>query len=211
METGSFVSGYKTVSGISEAEVIEKKSRFISHLSHVECEEEAVDFIDRIRQENQQARHNVYAYLLRAGRTRYSDDGEPAQTSGLPTFETIEHAGLCDVVIVTTRYFGGILLGTGGLVRAYTQAAKEAITRARIVQIISCIDFEFTLPYDLNSQVQKAISESGATVLLCEYTDKVKIRVRVREDAASDFERLLTETMRGRIGLQKTPPHLAEL
>ena len=115
------MKSYKTIVGTAQAEYEEKKSRFIGQVAHVETEEEAVAFLDGIRSANPMARHNVYAYVLRAdNRVRYSDDGEPARTSGLPTLDVIEHAGLKDVICVTTRYFGGTLLGTGGLVRAYT-------------------------------------------------------------------------------------------
>lgn len=112
------MSSYTTIEGRAVAEIEEKKSRFIASLAHVETEEEALAFLEEIRAANRMARHNVYAYILRqggagaAGRVRYSDDGEPQKTAGLPTLEVLQHAGLTDVVCVVTRYFGGVLLGT---------------------------------------------------------------------------------------------------
>ncbi len=125
------MSSYRTIEGAAQAEVVEKRSRFIAHLAHVGDEEAALRFLQEVRTEHAQARHNVYAYVLRGGRVRYSDDGEPPQTSGMPTYEALAHAGFVDVICVTTRYFGGTLLGTGGLVRAYTQACQKAVAAAR--------------------------------------------------------------------------------
>ena len=139
---------YKTIDGTAQAEYEEKKSRFIGQVAHVETEEEAVAFLDGVRSANPMARHNVYAYVLREGnRTRYSDDGEPPRTSGLPTLSVIEHAGLKDVICVTTRYFGGTLLGTGGLVRAYTKAAQDAFAAARLVEFAECVDIMVSVSY----------------------------------------------------------------
>lgn len=131
---------YRTVSGQAIAEIEEKKSRFIGHIAFADTEEKALAFLESVRAEHRTANHNVYAYLLREGsRMRYSDDGEPQKTSGLPTLDAIRHAGLTDCIIVTTRYFGGTLLGTGGLVRAYTQAANAAIAAARVVTVSVCV------------------------------------------------------------------------
>lgn len=197
---------YRTLQGEAEAQIIEKKSRFIAHVSHVETEEEALEFLERIRGENQQARHNVYAYLLRTGRTRYSDDGEPAQTSGLPTFQVLEHAGLADVICVTTRYFGGILLGTGGLVRAYTQAAQAGLAVARIVQISRCVDASVVVPYPEYDAVLRRAQELGAQVQGSEYSDVVRLEVRVLAESADELAQALTEVSHGKAALTLTDP-----
>lgn len=119
------MEAYKTIQGTAQARIEEKKSEFIAHAAFADTEEKALAFLNGIRAKHRTANHNVYAYILRDGaRMRYSDDGEPAKTSGLPTLEAIRHAGLVDCIVVTTRYFGGTLLGTGGLVRAYTAAAN---------------------------------------------------------------------------------------
>ena len=127
---------YRTIDGRAIAEVEEKHSRFIALAAFADSEEKALAVLEEVRAANRTARHNVYAYVLREGaRVRYSDDGEPAKTAGLPVLEAIRHAGLTDCIVVVTRYFGGILLGTGGLVRAYTESAsatpahKRAYTR----------------------------------------------------------------------------------
>ena len=112
---------YRTIHGTATGEYEEKKSRFIAALSFADSEEAAVAFLEQVRAANRTARHNVYAYRLREGnRERYSDDGEPAKTAGTPALEVLQHSGLTDLIVVVTRYFGGVLLGTGGLVRAYT-------------------------------------------------------------------------------------------
>lgn len=202
---------YRTVQGEAEAEVVEKKSRFIAHMSHVETEEDALAFLGRIRSENQQARHNVYAYLLRNGRTRYSDDGEPAQTSGLPTFQVLDHAGISDAICVTTRYFGGVLLGTGGLVRAYTQAAQAALAVARIVSIESCVDVSVRVPYAGYDAVLRCAQGEGAKVLGTEFTDAVRLDLRVLAEDAEALMRALTETSHGQAVLTRTAPFEAAL
>ena len=109
---------YISVANTATAEIVEKKSRFISNICHVESENEATEFIDKIKKQHYSARHNVYAYILKNGTKKYTDDGEPAKTAGLPILEMLEKQGITDVVCVVTRYFGGTLLGTGGLVRA---------------------------------------------------------------------------------------------
>ena len=123
------MADYKTIRGTAIFEYEEKRSRFIATASFADTEEKALAVLNAVRTANRTARHNVYAYVLQNGRTRYSDDGEPAKTAGTPVLETIGHAGVADVIVVVTRYFGGILLGTGGLVRAYTAAASGAAKR----------------------------------------------------------------------------------
>ena len=126
---------YRTIRGTAIGEYEEKKSRFIAQLSFADSEEKAVAFLEQVRAANRTARHNVYAYRLREGsRERYSDDGEPAKTAGTPALEVLQHSGLTDLIVVITRYFGGVLLGTGGLVRAYTTATSRALEAAEVVQ-----------------------------------------------------------------------------
>ena len=146
------MAAYKTIAAPAEAEIVEKKSRFIGQIAPVSTEEEALAFIAEVKAAHRMARHNVYAYVLRGGRVRYTDDGEPAKTAGMPTLEAIQHAGLEDVAVVVTRYFGGILLGTGGLVRAYTDATKAAIEAADIVTVSVCVDIVLEVPYGLYEQ-----------------------------------------------------------
>lgn len=131
---------YKTLRGTSTFTYEEKRSRFIATAAFADTEEKALAVLNAVRAANRTARHNVYAYVLQNGRTRYSDDGEPAKTAGTPVLETIGHAGVSDVIVVVTRYFGGILLGTGGLVRAYTAAAGGALQNAELVSMRLVVD-----------------------------------------------------------------------
>ena len=127
---------YRTIAGRSTAEVEEKHSRFIAVAAFADSEEKALAVLEEVRAAHRTARHNVYAYVLREGsRTRYSDDGEPAKTAGLPVLDAIRHAGLTDCIVVVTRYFGGILLGAGGLVRAYSHTCALALDAARVCQM----------------------------------------------------------------------------
>lgn len=154
---------YKTISGTSTFTYEEKHSRFIATAAFADTEEKALAVLDRVRAANRTARHNVYAYVLReGGRIRYSDDGEPAKTAGTPVLETIQHAGLSDVIVVVTRYFGGILLGTGGLVRAYTSAAAGALQAARVVTMREVVRCQVRLPYSLYEPGQRLVQQAGA-------------------------------------------------
>ena len=114
----------------AESEFEEKRSRFISHVFLVESEAEARSRIEEMKKKYYDARHNCWCYLLRDGTERYSDDGEPAKTAGTPALEVLQHSGLTDLIVVITRYFGGVLLGAGGLTRAYTKGAKDALDAA---------------------------------------------------------------------------------
>ena len=185
---------YKTIEGSARAEYEEKKSRFIGQVAHVETEDEAVAFLDGVRAANPQARHNVYAYVLRVNnRTRYSDDGEPPRTSGLPTLEVIEHAGLKDVICVTTRYFGGTLLGTGGLVRAYTKAAQDAFAAARQVTFAECVDLTVSVDYPLYDQLAHWLAEQGIQVLGTDFAGDVAVEVRVPAPESEVTQAAITE------------------
>ena len=141
------MAAYKTIAARAEAEIVEKKSRFIGQIAPVATEEEALAFIAEVKAAHRMARHNVYAYVLRGGRVRYTDDGEPAKTAGMPTLEAIQHAGLEDVAVVVARYFGGILLGAGGLVRAYSRGAAEAVRAADVLHYVPGTALEFSVDY----------------------------------------------------------------
>ncbi len=153
---------YRTVRGTATGEYEEKKSRFIAQLSFADSEEAAVAFLEQVRAANRTARHNVYAYRLRAGnRERYSDDGEPAKTAGTPALEVLQHSGLTDLIVVMTRYFGGVLLGTGGLVRAYTTATARALENAEVVTVRSVVELQVTVDYALYERASLLIDAAG--------------------------------------------------
>lgn len=152
------MADYKTIRGTATFEYEEKRSRFIATASFADTEEKALAVLNAVRTANRTARHNVYAYVLQNGRTRYSDDGEPAKTAGTPVLETIGHAGVADVIVVVTRYFGGILLGTGGLVRAYTAAASGALQSAELVSMRLVVDCKVRVSYAQFEQAQRIIA-----------------------------------------------------
>ena len=155
------MADYKTIRGTSTFEYEEKRSRFIATAAFADTEEKALAVLNAVRAANRTARHNVYAYVLQNGRTRYSDDGEPAKTAGTPVLETIGHAGVADVIVVVTRYFGGILLGTGGLVRAYTAAASGALQQAELVSMRLVVDCSVRVSYAQFEQAQRMAAEVG--------------------------------------------------
>ena len=163
---------YRTIRGTAIGEYEEKKSRFIAQLSFADSEEAAVAFLEKVRVENRTARHNVYAYRLREGnRERYSDDGEPAKTAGTPALEVLQHSGLTDLIVVVTRYFGGVLLGTGGLVRAYTTATARALENAEVVTVRSVMELSVTVDYSLYERASLLIQGAGAKLAEPEFTE----------------------------------------
>ena len=173
---------YRTVRGTATGEYEEKKSRFIAQLSFADSEEAAVAFLEQVRAANRTARHNVYAYRLRAGnRERYSDDGEPAKTAGTPALEVLQHSGLTDLIVVVTRYFGGVLLGTGGLVRAYTTATARALENAEVVTVRSVVELQVTVDYVLYERASLLIDAAGAKQAPPEFTDRVTLRWQMPE------------------------------
>ena len=154
---------YRTVNGYGRAQFEEKRSVFIGSADFVTTEEEAVAFISRIREEFPDARHNVYAYLLREGaKTRYSDDKEPQGTAGMPVLEVLRKNECLDTVVVVTRYFGGILLGAGGLARAYTEAANVALEAAGRVLRRPCLSYEFRCSYNEFQRCSRLLEQNGA-------------------------------------------------
>ena len=189
---------YRTVEKFGEDFFIEKKSKFIGYACPVKNRQEADDFISKIKAKHWDATHNVYAYVLReGGRTRYSDDGEPAKTAGTPVLEAIGHAGLSDVIVVVTRYFGGVLLGTGGLVRAYTAAASGALQQAEIVSMRLVTDCAVTVPYPKFEQAQRMIAAAGAKLQEPEYADAVTLRWRMPAGTEEALCHDLSELTRG--------------
>ena len=206
------MESYTTISGHAVAEIEEKKSRFIANIAHVETEEEALAFLEQIRSEHRMARHNVYAYVLREGgagslgRVRFSDDGEPQKTAGLPTLEVIQHAGLTDVIVVVTRYFGGVLLGTGGLVRAYTQATQAGIEASEKVIISQCVDITIRLAYPQYDSMVRLASDNGAKTIDTQFTDNVTMVLRMLDGTQDDLLAKLTELMRGSEDVEVSEP-----
>ena len=155
---------YKTILEPAEDEFVEKKSRFIAYTSPVHTVEEANAFIAGIRQRHWDATHNVPAFVLRSGVQRSSDDGEPGGTAGMPVLDVLLKSGVQDVCVVVTRYFGGILLGAGGLVRAYSHACSLALEAAGVVTMAPCAAMELTVDYSYYERVNNLLADHGARV-----------------------------------------------
>lgn len=195
-------------------EFVDRKSRFIAQLVHVESVEEAAAHQAAVRAKHYDARHNVPAFVLTDGTERASDDGEPQRTSGMPTLEVLRGAGLKDVCCVTTRYFGGTLLGPGGLVRAYTAAAQAAVQAARgagdIVEMTSVVPVNVTVSYPQYEQVVRMITDIGGKVVSTDYTDEVVIHAAYREGEELALLPKLTELMAGRERVEIGSAHFDE-
>lgn len=191
------MESYRTVKGRASASLTEKKSEFIANVSFADTEEQALAFLNEIRAQHRTARHNVYAYLLKNGRCRYSDDGEPAKTAGTPVLEVINHSGLVDVAVVVTRYFGGILLGTGGLVRAYTAAAQAGLSAAEIVTVCPVVDMDITVEYALYERVQRLLEAAGAVMGETGFGSAVCLHATLKDGAQGPVLAALQELCRG--------------
>ena len=157
---------YKTLMGRGEAEFIINKSRFIGHGAPAQTEEEALSFLAETRREHKDAGHNCYAYIIGAnmGIMRYSDDGEPGGTAGLPIIETMKSREVTDCCVVVTRYFGGVLLGAGGLARAYARGASAALHAARVAEMHPTARYVIAVPYRLHSKVEHYLQSAPVLV-----------------------------------------------
>ena len=173
---------YTTLEGEGEAEFVEKKSVFIGHASPVKSEEEAQAFVKKYKNQYMDARHNVWAYLMKGEIiARYSDDGEPQGTAGVPVLDTIRKSGVTDAVVVVTRYFGGILLGAGGLVRAYSHTAKLALEAAHIITYEQYTELELTCSYSDYQRYSALLPSFGAIIDDTGFSDRVILRFAVKD------------------------------
>jgi len=184
------MTSYLTAAGPGEAEYEDKRSRFLGHVAPVTDEREARDFIEQVRRRWPDATHHVYAYLLRQGNVmRWSDDGEPGGTSGQPTLAVLQGAGLTDVICVTARYFGGTLLGSGGLVRAYSAAARLALADAGTARMTPWRRGAFQCSYSRYERLRRVLEDRGARVEETSFGAEVEIVFSAPEgqfDAAAD-------------------------
>ncbi len=193
------MKNYKTVKHAAEAEHTVERSRFIAHIRRVESREQAEQFIAGIKKEYWDARHNVYAYVLKSGESRCSDDGEPSGTSGMPTLDCILKQGFEDVCIVTTRYFGGILLGTGGLVRAYSKAANLALEAAGSTVICECSIYKLIVPYAYIDRLHRFFTELGCVIESTDYAENVTFVFYLQSERVAEFEKKLTDDFHAEI------------
>jgi len=195
---------YKTAARIAEAEFEIKRSRFIGRVAPAQTAEAAMAFVAIVRAAHYDASHNVWAYALREDNTgqplqRCSDDGEPQGTAGLPVLETLLKQGLTGCVVVVTRYFGGILLGAGGLTRAYGQAASAAVGAAGIVTMAPCRVLRIACGYDFYSGLQRLAGGFDGAILDTQFADSVTLTLRLRAEAADAFAAQLAEKSNGRV------------
>lgn len=189
---------YVTVLGEAVAEHTEKRSKFIATVRHCETEEEALEFLDEMRTRYWDARHNVFAYSIK-GQGRFSDDGEPHGTAGKPVFDVINGEGVTDLAVVVTRYFGGVLLGTGGLVRAYSKSAKDALENAKKAEMIPCMVFETVCEYTDHGKLLNLIEAQGGIIEQSNFTDKVVLRYSLRDGDTDPYMKKLSETFSARL------------
>lgn len=172
----------------SETEFVEKRSRFIGHVAHVTTEEQARAFVQAMKKRYHDARHNCWCYVIQEeGVVRYSDDGEPQGTAGQPMLNVFQKESVTDVVCVVTRYFGGILLGAGGLVRAYTRSAKDALDAAGVSVVRRWVELSVPCGYNLFARVQQEVESWQGVVTATEYGADVTLRVLLPEERAEEF------------------------
>lgn len=189
---------YRTVRGAASAEFVEKRSRFIGYISPASTQEEAAQFIDSIRSKHWDATHNVPAYILREGNIcRFSDDGEPQGTAGMPALNVLQKEGLTNCALVVTRYFGGILLGGGGLVRAYSHAAKLAVDAGGIVTRALCNLVRVRCDYNFYGRLASLIPEQGGIIENTAFEDAVTVDFRIPQELEPGFEKKLIDLSNG--------------
>lgn len=184
---------YTTIEDKVNGEIIEKKSKFIANIFPVENEEDALKYLDEIKKLHRDARHNVFVYRIANGNERASDDGEPSGTAGVPILDILRGMKLQNVLVVITRYFGGILLGTGGLVRAYTDSTKEALKVAKLKEKVLKIEYKIEIPYSYYDIISHFCRTNNYQMVNSDYSDTVNMFVVVEKERTHDFETRITE------------------
>ena len=196
--------GYKTIRKRAESSFTEKKSEFIGYISPAETEEEAIAFINEIRAMHRKATHNCYAYILRNNNTsRHSDDGEPGGTAGMPIYDVLSKNGITDVVCVVTRYFGGILLGTGGLVHAYSKGASTALANSDIVTMEVADSLKISCDYTMYGMIGSVLPEYEAIIRNTEYSDIVCVYADVKAELTVELISKLIDKCNGKVDIKK--------
>lgn len=194
------VKEYLTIFDEASGEIVEKKSRFIATVIHVESEEEAISHIERLKKLYWDARHNCYAFILGMGSEtmRFSDDGEPSGTAGKPILEVLKGRGLTNVLVVVTRYFGGVLLGTGGLVRAYTDSTQEGIKNSDIKKMTLMQRVSVHVDYNSVGKLKYVLASDSIEVVDEIYTDSVQIDIALPVDNISQITDKITDVTSGK-------------
>lgn len=193
---------YFTVSEFAKNSFIEKRSEFIGHISPVSTNDEAANFINTVKSEHRKAKHNVYAYILRHDNiSRYSDDGEPQGTAGMPVLEVLKKRCLTDVCIVVTRYFGGILLGGGGLVRAYSHAASIACDAAKIMNMCLCRRIRITADYAMYGKISYILPEYETMTVNSDFGTNITLEILVLSEKFDALKAKLIEITNGTVNI----------
>lgn len=195
----------KTVHKGGNAEIIEKKSRFIGEIFPVKSEEEAMEILEQVKKKYWDARHHCWAYVIGDDRIqeRLSDDGEPSGTAGKPILEVIRGQQVCNLLVVVTRYFGGTLLGTGGLVRAYTEAAKQALSASTIITRTTGYKLRIETDYTGLGKIQYLLGQRKIPIVGSEYAEQVAITIYVSEEAEKEIVHQITEATNGQTGMER--------
>lgn len=198
------MEAYRIPTAPGEAEFQEKRSTFLGHVRPVETEDEAKAFVAAMKKQYHDARHNCWCYLLRGGVERYSDDGEPQGTAGIPMLEVFRREGVTNVVCVVTRYFGGVLLGTGGLLRAYTKSAKDALDAAGVSAVRRWVSVALPCSYALLERMKAAVTAAGGVVSDLEYGADVVLRALLPEECAEPFRTQVRDLSAGAVEVTVT-------
>lgn len=190
---------YKTVEFEASDYFIEKKSKFIGYVKPVITQNQAIDFVNSIKSKHWDATHNVYAYILRENNIqRYSDDGEPSGTAGVPVLDVLLKESLCDVCVVATRYFGGTLLGAGGLVRAYSHTSKIAVEAGKIITMAQCCVMQIFVDYNFYDKVMTLLSDYNCNIIDTVYSDNVMIKYSIKENISDLLNEKIIDASNGR-------------
>ena len=198
------MSEYFIPAGAGEAEFVEKRSSFLGHVRYVETEDEAKAFVTEMKKKFYDARHNCWCYIIKDGAVRYSDDGEPQGTAGIPMLEVLKREGVSNVVCVVTRYFGGVLLGTGGLLRAYTKSAKDALDAAGVCVVRRWVKAEIACSYAILERLKIECTAIGGVVADIEYSADVYLKLLLPEDKADAFSQRTADVTAGASELKIT-------
>ena len=191
---------YRTIRAAASAEFVEKRSQFIGYISPVTTQQDAIAFIDSIKSKHWDATHNVPAYIIRNGNIcRFSDDGEPQGTAGMPVLDVLRKSGVTDVVTVATRYFGGILLGGGGLVRAYSHTASIALQAAQIITMRECLLLSLTCDYGRYGRVASLVPECGGVTDDTVFEEKVTVKFHLAPELLGAFRKKLADATNGQV------------
>jgi len=194
------MNSYKTVKTDGISEFIERKSRFISYVYPMKNEAEILEKLELLRKKHYDSTHVVYAYKITENNIqRFSDDGEPQGTAGVPVLDVINKSGLTDVLVVVVRYFGGTLLGAGGLVRAYSKSASLGLEEAQIITMCECVNFEIECPYNMLGKIQYVLNENNAFKTDILYEENITLKYYIKEDEFSKLQKEMTEATNGTI------------